>query len=244
MLSVARAQHRRMAWLPVRSFASKKSDPSILEADVVEPAPKPKTPPRSQTPPQAGAKAEEQKEGEKKADESYKMFGKRFEHLQPGKGGGLGMLLGFMMLGMAIKMSRDRGEAILREKRYEERLARVKLEVDALEERLVEELRAKGQELPATDRRTAKQFLSEVDTGREWVREIAAKAVARAKQTAKEQFEASLWTDTTAAAPEASASGEQQVAESKLEKRGDAKSATIDAAATVPLPSGGKMILY
>ncbi len=160
--------------------------PGLLDAEVVPPG---------------GAGGEKRDEYDQDARRTTPF--RRFMHsYSPAKGEGIQMIFAAIMLSMSIKFMRQRGEALEREKRYEERIARVKYELAAIEVHLGEELRAKVQELPAKDKTTVRQFFLEQDRS-EWLQQVVSKTVARAKQIAKEQFEASLWTDVESELPAA-----------------------------------------
>jgi hypothetical protein len=149
-------------------------------------------------------------EGSKEEEERRTTPFHRFvNNYKPASGEFLMLIFTTMMLSMSIKFHRQRGEALEREKRYEERIARVKYELAAIEARLGEELRTKVEELPATDNTTVKQFFLEQNRS-EWLGQVVSKTVARAKEISKQQLEGDLWTDVDSTLP---ASGEPAKAE-------------------------------
>lgn len=116
-----------------------------------------------------------------------------WERLTPHTTEILGLVAAAMMLAVAVKLARERGEAVEKETRYVERIVRVKLEIAELEQSLpnvlVEEL--------AKDVTLANYFKTEA--GMTKIRAVAASATARAMEQAKiaavKQFEAKLWVD-------------------------------------------------
>ena len=129
----------------------------------------------------------------------------------------LGLLAAPMMLALGVNLAREKGEANERDKRFIERIMRVKMEIAALEQAVPEELVRELQEEPSV----AQYF--KTDAGRQKLLERAQAATARAMEHAKEeavrQFEARLWEEgegektdaTTEPKAGARASGEKTI---------------------------------
>jgi hypothetical protein len=99
-------------------------------------------------------------------------------------------VLGALMLSLGVKLARERGEAIEKEKRYIDRITRVKLELAALDDGFPSAFET---ELRKVDTPLTVKNFFQSEAGKDLLKSCSLRALERAKETAKDEFEKQLW---------------------------------------------------